>query len=41
MPDPGRILDLEQFIVSLGCLRMWAGAPSYRTLATDFLRVMS
>jgi len=32
-PDPGRAADLAEFIALLGQLRLWAGAPSFRTLA--------
>jgi tetratricopeptide (TPR) repeat protein len=32
-PDPGQADDLEQFIRMLGHLRVWAGSPSFRTLA--------
>ncbi|GAA4600532.1 tetratricopeptide repeat protein [Actinoallomurus liliacearum] len=33
MPDPGKATDLAEFIGLLGELRVWAGMPSYRTLA--------
>ncbi|MCO5974854.1 tetratricopeptide repeat protein [Actinoallomurus soli] len=33
MPDPGKATDLAEFIGLLGELRVWAGTPSYRTLA--------
>jgi hypothetical protein len=33
MPDPRGATDLAEFIGLLGRLRIWAGAPSYRTLA--------
>ena len=33
MPDPERAADLAEFVETLGQLRQWAGAPSYRTLA--------
>ncbi|HET9168132.1 MAG TPA: NB-ARC domain-containing protein [Actinocrinis sp.] len=32
-PDPAQAGDLGEFIEALGRLRLWAGAPSYRTLA--------
>ena len=32
-PDPDGASDLAEFIELLGQLRIWAGAPSYRTLA--------
>lgn len=32
MPDPDTAGDLAEFIEALGRLRLWAGAPSYRTL---------
>ncbi|WP_344659289.1 tetratricopeptide repeat protein [Catenulispora subtropica] len=33
VPDPDQVTDLPGFITALGRLRLWAGAPSYRTLA--------
>ncbi|QMU69592.1 tetratricopeptide repeat protein [Streptacidiphilus sp. P02-A3a] len=33
MPDPGRAEDLAEFVGLLGELRVWAGMPSYRSLA--------
>jgi tetratricopeptide (TPR) repeat protein len=33
VPDPQQASDLAEFIDLLGELRIWAGAPSYRTLA--------
>ncbi|MGW2491434.1 tetratricopeptide repeat protein [Streptomyces sp. NPDC001606] len=33
MPDPGKAVDLAEFIGLLGELRAWAGTPSYRSLA--------
>jgi hypothetical protein len=32
-PDPRRAADLAEFIAALDELRLWAGAPSYRSLA--------
>ncbi|GAA1995687.1 ATP-binding protein [Catenulispora subtropica] len=32
-PDPGEARDLPEFISALVRLRLWAGGPSYRTLA--------
>ncbi|GAA2015291.1 hypothetical protein GCM10009839_08130 [Catenulispora yoronensis] len=32
-PDPARAADLGELIRELGRLRIWAGSPSYRTLA--------
>jgi tetratricopeptide (TPR) repeat protein len=33
IPDPARAVDLADFIDALGRLRVWAGQPSYRSLA--------
>jgi tetratricopeptide (TPR) repeat protein len=33
MPDPQRAVDLADFVRELERLRVWAGSPSYRTLA--------
>ncbi|MFC5908368.1 ATP-binding protein [Streptacidiphilus monticola] len=33
LPEPEQIVDLPHFVTALGQLRLWAGAPSYRSLA--------
>ncbi|GAA2016409.1 hypothetical protein GCM10009839_09970 [Catenulispora yoronensis] len=33
IPDPDKAGDLAEFIEALGRLRLWAGGPTYRTLA--------
>jgi len=33
-PDPAAARDVTEFVAALGLLRLWAGSPSYRRLAT-------
>lgn len=32
-PDPAAVRDVAEFVAALGLLRLWAGEPSYRSLA--------